>query len=309
MKCNILIIIIVNIIMILIILLIFYLYYIDFYRYCLSINNRDLSSLDKNYLNLPRVKSNRKVVISLTTIPERIDKLQRTLASLLYQSNKVDEIYINIPHVSLKGVEYKIPKWLSDLNSISINWINKDYGPASKLLPSLIKEDKDTIIVVVDDDTIYGSKMVELYVYTYHQRCEQDALTTFGWSIDKNLNIIKSPSNFLRFDRINNPYYIDLLGGSPSFLVTPRMFPSDIFDFDKAPEECMWVDDILISGWLTVNKIRIYSLGFTYKNIPILDIYNMDPSVALSTTKNLSQINENIVIKWFHDMHGIWHKN
>ena len=96
---------------------------------------------------------------------------------------------------------------------------------------------------------------------------------------------------------------------SPSFLVTPRMFPSDIFDFDKAPEECMWVDDILISGWLTVNKIRIYSLGFTYKNIPILDIYNMDPSVALSTTKNLSQINENIVIKWFHDMHGIWHKN
>ena len=217
MKCNILIIIIVNIIMILIILLIFYLYYIDFYRYCLSINNRDLSSLDKNYLNLPRVKSNRKVVISLTTIPERIDKLQRTLASLLYQSNKVDEIYINIPHVSLKGVEYKIPKWLSDLNSISINWINKDYGPASKLLPSLIKEDKDTIIVVVDDDTIYGSKMVELYVYTYHQRCEQDALTTFGWSIDKNLNIIKSPSNFLRFDRINNPYYIDLLGESIIF--------------------------------------------------------------------------------------------
>lgn len=299
--------IIIIVIIIIIILLIYFIYYLNLCRYCSCsfINNKNLTNLDRNYLKLPRVKSNRKVIISLTTIPPRINKLRGTLASLLIQSYRVDEIYINIPHTSLKGIKYKVPKWLSNLDNIKINWCERDYGPSTKLLPSLIKENKDTIIIIVDDDIIYGTKMVESHIYEFYRRKCKDALTIFGWSINKNLNIIRGVKTFPRYFGIKK---VDLLAGYSSFLVTPEMFPPGIFDYSKAPKECIYVDDVWISGWLTVNKINIYSLGCNHNNISLSDINNAVFSNALSSTINATEHNNNVAIKWFHTVHGIWHK-
>jgi hypothetical protein len=292
-------------IIIFMIVLIYYSCYINMYRYysCSSINHNNLFYLDRRYLKLPKVKSTRKVIISLTTIPQRINKLRGTLASLLSQSHRVDEIYINIPPISLKGVKYVIPKWLSKLNNVKINLCDKDYGPATKLLPSLIKEDKKTIIIIVDDDIIYGFKMVETHVRQFYQRNCKDALTIFGWMVDKNSNSLRKFSKFKQYLHVSK---VDLLGGYSSFVVTPKMFPPDIFDYEQAPKECIWVDDIWISGWLAVNNVNIYCLGYSYNNIPISNVNNSDSSMALSSTKNLSSNNENITVKWFQTNKNIW---
>jgi hypothetical protein len=253
---------------------------------------------------LPRIDSKRKVVISMTTIPKRIHKLKPTLVSLLDTNYRVDKIYLNIPKYSLKSEKYIIPKWLQKMKSVTINWVSKDLGPATKLLPLLKSENRKTIIIVVDDDVIYGSKLVENYVNTFYSRKGKEALTIFGNDIVKGKLIEEYPS-FLQY---RSGKYVDIVKGHNSFLVTPDMFPTEVFDYHKAPKECFWVDDIWFSGWLKYNDIRIYSLGFQYKNIPITNVNTVN-TPSLCKDKNENKRNDLKAISYFIKNYNIFRES
>jgi len=275
---------------ILFIILTYYLYYIGLFRYIDIINEQNINFYDNKYINLKRSNLKRKIIISLTTIPSRINKLKPTLISLLDQTNKVDKIYINIPYKTIKGKKYNIPEWLNKLHNIKINRVVKDYGPATKLLPVL---KKDAIIIVVDDDVIYGSRLVEDYINMFKKK--NCALTTFGAFV-KNNHLVDEWPTFMRF---REAQYVDILMGHNSFLVTPEMFPKNVFNFEKAPKECIWSDDVWFSGWLKHNQIHIYSLGFSFNNIP-MTMFENDPSTSLCSTENITQHNNNITLKYFN---------
>ena len=279
----------------LILLIIFYyLYSIQIIRYCELKSTSNIKFYDKRYSKLPRVHSKRKVIISLTTIPSRINNLKPTLASLLNSTQRVDNIYLNIPYYSCKGEKYKIPKWLERCRNIKINRAEKDYGPGTKLIP-VLKKEKKTIIIVVDDDVIYGSKMVENYISTFYKRREKDALTIFGSYIHKG----RIDSEYPSFLQYRGPGYVGILKGHDSFLVTPEMFPKEVFNFKKGPKECFWVDDVWFSGWLKYNGVRIYSLGFSNQNIPITNIDLLEKGDGLCSTKNLTDKNNTKALKFF----------
>lgn len=108
-----------------------------------------------------------RIVLSMTTTPTRILSLEGTLKSLLSQTHPPDLIQINIPEVFHRTGE-KYP----EIDSIKIFQHPKilvhhsvhDYGPATKLVPTLETEtDPNTLIITVDDDTIYPGDMVETY--------------------------------------------------------------------------------------------------------------------------------------------------
>ncbi len=281
--------------------IIYRLNYVEVYRYFYLKSSSNIQHYDKLYSKKIRVKSKQKVVISLTTIPSRINKIRPTLISLMDSTKRIDEIQINIPYKSLKGIKYKIPQWLSKLKNVKIYRVSKDYGPATKLLPTLKREKKNTIIIVVDDDVIYGSKLVETYIKEYiKKKC---ALTTFGAFINNKLTI--QDENIPTFLRYRSSKYVDLVMGHNSFLVTPKMFTSDVFDFSLAPKECKWVDDVWFSCWLNFNNIKIWSLGNTYKTTPITNFETLIDSESLCFTHNVNSNNNNIAIKWFHNKNKI----
>lgn len=300
---------------VLLIILICILYYsiccIEFHLYLRYIYFDNIKSYDKKYRNICRVKTkdHRKVIISMTTIPKRINKIKATLMSLLNQSRRVDKIYINIPYKTLKGETYKIPSWLKNLRNVNIRRIKKDWGPSSKLLPSLIREDHDTIIIVVDDDVIYGSKIVETYVNSFYKRGCKDVITNFGSRVTNKLHLDDSegfvPPPHLRI--FSKPGYSDVVYGHHSFLVTPKMFSKTkegdfkntrIFEYDRAPDNCRWVDDIWFSGWLLYNHIKIWSIGFVNRTVAISNILTTD-TPSLCHNQNVNDKNNNTCIKWF----------
>ena len=92
-----------------------------------------------------------KPVISLTTIPSRIEHITRCLTSLLSQGLPV---YLWVPKVcSRTGVKLKrIPPSIEDIGAI-INIVD-DMGPITKLLPALKAGHQH--IITADDDHIYG---------------------------------------------------------------------------------------------------------------------------------------------------------
>ena len=108
------------------------------------------------------------IYISLTTIPKRIKHLNKSIESLLNQTQKPDKIFINIPLKYKRFNEiiedYQIPKFNNKIIEITRC---EDYGPGTKLLGSLNKLKKDSLIILVDDDNLYENYMIEKFFYFY----------------------------------------------------------------------------------------------------------------------------------------------
>ena len=88
------------------------------------------------------------IYISLSTIPPRIKNLKESVNSLLNQTKKPDKIFINIPYKYKRFKEVvnedDIPKFDNNLVEISRC---EDYGPGTKLLGSLNKLKKNSLII------------------------------------------------------------------------------------------------------------------------------------------------------------------
>ena len=140
------------------------------YIRCLTLCNSSSESYIKNYKNVPSYKelknmneekiiSPSRVVISLTTTPETIEKLRPTLLSLLDQTVRVDEISLNL----LDSKEYKIPSDFNDI--VNVFRSGKDYGNVMNVIPPILRElDTNTLIISVREGKVYGKDFVETMI-------------------------------------------------------------------------------------------------------------------------------------------------
>ena len=110
------------------------------------------------------------IYASTTTIPQRIKSLEKSIKSLLNQSRKPDKVFINVPYKYRRFSEtikdYEIPKFDSDIVEVTRC---DDYGPATKLLGSLEKIEKNSLIILFDDDHIYENYMIEKFFHFYNK--------------------------------------------------------------------------------------------------------------------------------------------
>ena len=108
------------------------------------------------------------IYASTTTIPQRIKSLEKSINSLLNQSRKPDKVFINIPYKYRRFSETikddEIPKF--DNNIVEITRC-EDFGPGTKLLGSLDKLEKNSLIITFDDDHIYEDYMIEKLYYFF----------------------------------------------------------------------------------------------------------------------------------------------
>ena len=108
------------------------------------------------------------IYVSLSTIPQRLRNLNKSVESLLKQTRKPDKIFINIPlkykRFSETIEDSEIPKFNS--NDVEITRC-EDYGPGTKLLGSLNKFEKNSLVILADDDHIYEDYMIEKFFYFY----------------------------------------------------------------------------------------------------------------------------------------------
>ena len=108
------------------------------------------------------------IYVSLSTIPQRLKSLNESVESLLKQTRKPDKIFINIPFKYKRFSETieddQIPKF--DNNIVEITRC-EDCGPGTKLLGSLNKLEKNSLLILADDDHVYEDYMIEKFFYFY----------------------------------------------------------------------------------------------------------------------------------------------
>ena len=108
------------------------------------------------------------IYISISTIPPRLKNLNESVRSLLNQTRKPDKIFINIPYKYKRFSETiednQIPKFDSSIVEVTRC---EDCGPGTKLLGSLNKLEKNSLVILVDDDHVYEDYMIEKFLYFY----------------------------------------------------------------------------------------------------------------------------------------------
>src|SRR6266705_3226470 len=134
----------------------------------------------------------RRVIVSLSTVPERIGNLGPTIRSLLRQTRPPDEIVLAIPEFSIREQRpYEVPKYISRLPRVRIFHCRRDLGPATKFIP-IVREElaagrRDTLIMVVDDDRVYPRDALETYLH-YNKQLPDAALCFRGAAMPRNLD-------------------------------------------------------------------------------------------------------------------------
>jgi hypothetical protein len=196
------------------------------YQYDYSVYNESLNG-----------QNIKKAYVSMTTIPERLqdkwfyNNLKRNIS---LPGNFI--IVLNVPYVSLKGVEYIIPNYIHALegDKFIINRCD-DEGPITKLLPTLRNTNipDDSHIIIVDDDIVYKKNIFQVL----------------------NTGIHKYPPKVVSMCNDNNP--IEGFKGF-GFVKKTLMGLLDV----NIPKSCIRIDDDVISTYIKHNNISIVVLPY-----------------------------------------------
>ena len=193
-----------------------------------------------------------EVCITFTTTPSRIGSLRPFLCGLYSQDFKVRRIVVNIPAQSRReGRAYVVPRYLQEDPNVEIHRVEEDWGPATKLLPTLAREDAETLVISVDDDNVYAGNHIGNLVDHAH-RHPDDAVGHYGYRVS---DFLRSPKRPLRGTAVREPEGVDVLAGCGSLAVRPRFFDEAVTDYGGAPDEAFYVDDVWFSGHLALRGV------------------------------------------------------
>jgi len=119
------------------------------------------------------------IYVSLSTIPQRLKNLNESVESLLKQTRKPDKIFINIPFKYKRFSETiennQIPKFDDSIVEVTRC---EDCGPGTKLLGSLNKFEKNSLVILADDDHVYEDYMIEKFSY-FHSKVPNNAYSFY----------------------------------------------------------------------------------------------------------------------------------
>lgn len=210
---------------------------------------------------------NDNIVLSLTTTPYRIDKIQPVLDTLYKQNVKIAKIYLNLPYTFKRdGSAYTIPEWLLQNPRVTLLRTD-DFGPATKLLGTLqqAKLTDNTIIITVDDDMYYPENLVLHLAYAAKKQPNK-VIATIGGDVEYDVNgRIKGRGVGLKLQLAPKaPFTIPL--GYAGVAYRPEFFDAQIFAIDTAPYECFMNDDFFIGFHLSRLNISRQTLDNVYVN-------------------------------------------
>src|SRR5213595_2924875 len=195
-----------------------------------------------------RTFDNQRVIVSLSTVPDRINNLQPTIWSLLKQTRPPDEIVLAVPEFSVREQRpYVVPKYISRLPRVRVLRCREDWGPATKFIAAIQDElaagRENTLIMVVDDDRLYPRDSLETYVH-FNNQFPDAALCFRGAAMPSTLDW--DDAKMIYAKDLREPRSVAVITGCGSYLVRPRFFDRSLWNYSVAPSVAFYIDDIWI---------------------------------------------------------------
>ena len=200
-----------------------------------------------------------KIILTLTTVPNRLLEERshmgtiHGLKTLINQTYPDYEIHFNVPY-SYRGVDISLPRWLLDLED-QYNFLKifrtQDYGPVTKILPTLERGgDPEDIIITVDDDLFYMDGIIPAHL-NGREKYPNCAIGFSGLSSlsEPGLHFVTSMDRDVR---------VKILEGYKSVSYTRKWFNVQEFKDNFALK--VWQDDHSLSAYMGFKGIEKWCL-------------------------------------------------
>lgn len=222
----------------------------------------------------------KSVVITLTTVPERMNSgtIELAIVSLCEQSDSDYEVHLNIPYVyNVTNEQYVIPDWLNQLRNRYSHlrvFRTDDFGPPTKIVPTLKRiSNLETIIIVVDDDNTYNCDMVR--EHRKYQSIISDSALCYHGKTDISRGY-ENPNEICVTEVSRVSYLLHYMSAS----YKRKLFGDDFFNSYVGKT---FSDDILVSRYLTDSGVAIYVIPYE-KDIHLYETYDLWKENAASNT-------------------------
>lgn len=236
-------------------------------RGVIFIDKRKIIKDSKNLKPLPSPSDRHtpKLIVSLTSFPERIPEIFFNLYSLLNQTIQPDMLILWLAEEQFPNKEKDLSERVMGLQKygLSIRWC-KDIKSYKKLILSL-KEYPNDIIVTADDDIYYPENWLEVLYNSYlretqHIHCYRAHRITFN---DK--GEIGSYNTWPKCISTKDVSYANFFTGCGGVLYPPGSLHKDILNEELFMKLCPTADDIWFWAMAVLNntKIRVVDNNLT----------------------------------------------
>jgi len=172
-----------------------YLIIFSFYKLSISLNIfKNYCKIKPFYINYCK-KKQKKIIVSMTSWPKRINNVPKVLKSIINQTTPPDLIELNLCETEFPNKENDLPNELNSLlnkyKKIEINWIKNNTYTFKKIIPTLKKfYGNNYYLLSIDDDWIYRNDYISMMI-NYLNQYNSDSFCLGGGKIIGSVTIYK----------------------------------------------------------------------------------------------------------------------
>lgn len=272
------------------------------------IDKRKIIKESKHLKSLPSINNNKspKLIVSLTSFPERIPDIFFNLYSLLNQTTQADMLILWLAEEQFPNKEKDLPRNLLNLKKygLTIKWC-KDLKSYKKLVFAL-KEFPNDIIVTADDDIFYPDNWLELLYKSYQDNpqyihCHRAHQITLN-----NKGGLNSYNDWPKCISSINASYSNFCTTGGGVLYPPKSLYKDVLNEALFMTLSPTADDIWFWAMTVLNhtKIKVVNnnlIDLVYIN-PILEFRMNDGTTLYKINHNRNDIQLSEVINAYTDI-------
>ena len=240
-----------------------------------------------------------QIIVSLTTFPGRIEKIDLCIKSILRQNYKPDKIIIWLGSDTSKEVA---EKYLTKYKKYGVEYaidFDNNYFSHKKYIYAFQKY-PDSIIITLDDDLIYSKSLIKTLIKKYKKY--PTAI------IARRVHEITWTNN--EINKYNNWNWECFMIRKPSFklcattgagtLFPPNIYKKEDLNYSIIKEYAATADDIWLKMMSIKNRIKIVWAG-NFLQMPVeIEENNIEALSNVNVTENKNDI---YVSRIMHDFH------
>lgn len=187
-----------------------------------------------------------KIIVSMTTVPSRINTLSHVLDSIFNQTVQPDlvSIYVSKEEFLENSLHY-------DYDRVKITYVDGNIRGHKKYFYAF-KEFKDDIVITIDDDVVYDRNTIEKLLL-YHKKYPNTVIANRGRFIGIANGEVARYHNWVRNYPVDHSSMLLMGTGVLGILYCPNWFDDSIFDLSCIiNKNVIWCDDV----WLKFQELK-----------------------------------------------------
>lgn len=208
----------------------------------------------------------RKITVSLTSYPKRIDTVWLTIETLLRQTVKPDRIILWLATDQFDGME-SLPENLLRLRARGLTIRFCDELRSHKKYFYVMQEYPEDIVILADDDMFYPYDTIKKLT-SMHKKYPTDICTMTAQVITPSFDSLPSDWRNPTIDeKFVHSDEIQIFTGSGS-LYPPHAISDEAFHTEKIKEICPYADDLWLTFMAKRNNTRI-TASYPWRAFPV----------------------------------------